>query len=272
MRICLILFLFTFLGFSQKQYEVFFDFNKDFPNPVSLTKLNQWIADNKSAEITKVLGFCDSVDDSQYNKDLAMRRISNVLALLEKDKITVSDSLELKTFGEDFKWSKKQEENRKVIFFYFENRNILTQVGSNENESEFLLIVKNEKENLQQKFELINRSETIRLFSIRFYLNTTKIVELSESVLAELAQILKDNPNLKIEIQGHICCQFVNDVSGLSTLRAKAVYDYLVKNKIEKSRLRYKGYGNLKPIHKIPEQTSLEEQENRRVEILILEK
>jgi outer membrane protein OmpA-like peptidoglycan-associated protein len=186
--------------------------------------------------------------------------------------MNISYNLQLKPFGEDFKRSKKQEENRKVILFYFENKTKFKQLDDNENQLEFLLLVKNEKENLLKRFELTNKSETIQLFSIRFYLNTTKIVELSEPVLAELAKILKDNPNLKIEIQGHICCQFVNDVSGLSTQRARAVYDYLVKNKIEKSRLRYKGYGNLKPIHKIPEQDYLEEQENRRVEILIFEK
>jgi outer membrane protein OmpA-like peptidoglycan-associated protein len=35
--------------------------------------------------------------------------------------------------------------------------------------------------------------------------------------------------------------------------------------------MTYKGYGVSRPIHPIPEQNSLEEDENRRVEILILE-
>ena len=117
-QICVILLFLPFFGFSQQQFEVFFDFNAAVPNENSLTKLNQWIKENKLAEITKVLGYCDSVDDSQYNKDLAMRRINSVLALLKKDSINISDNVELKPFGKDFKYSKKQEENRKVTFFY----------------------------------------------------------------------------------------------------------------------------------------------------------
>ena len=48
--------------------------------------------------------------------------------------------------------------------------------------------------------------------------------------------------NLKIEIQGHICCQYDGkDGADLSTgienssvARAKNVYDYLIENGIEK--------------------------------------
>jgi flagellar motor protein MotB len=37
------------------------------------------------------------------------------------------------------------------------------------------------------------------------------------------------------------------------------------------NRLKYIGFGSLKPIYKIPEQNEVEEQVNRRVEILILD-
>jgi outer membrane protein OmpA-like peptidoglycan-associated protein len=36
--------------------------------------------------------------------------------------------------------------------------------------------------------------------------------------------------------------------------------------------MTFKGYGTSKPIHPIPEKTEQEENENRRVEILIFEK
>lgn len=118
-KIYIILLFLPFFGFSQQSFEVFFDFNAAVPNQASLTKLNQWIKANKSAEITKVLGYCDSVDDSQYNIDLAVRRINSVLDLLKKDTIKISDKVELKPFGKDFKLSKNQEENRKVKLFSF---------------------------------------------------------------------------------------------------------------------------------------------------------
>ena len=40
---------------------------------------------------------------------------------------------------------------------------------------------------------------------------------------------------------------------------------------IEKIRLSYKSFGSTKPIHKIPEKTEEESNENRRVEIQIIE-
>ena len=82
---------------------------------------------------------------------------------------------------------------------------------------------------------------------------------------------MQDNPKLKIEIQGHICCQLTNDLQALSVARAKAVYNFLVSNQINRKRLSFKGFGTTNPIHPIPEKSEKEEQENRRVEIVILE-
>eukprot|EP00388_Colpodella_angusta_P009781 GDKJ01025826.1.p1 GENE.GDKJ01025826.1~~GDKJ01025826.1.p1 ORF type:complete len:328 (+),score=24.50 GDKJ01025826.1:346-1329(+) len=104
--------------FSQNKFEVFFDFNQDIANEASQAKINQWIAENKTAEITKVLGYCDSVDSNDYNKQLAMRRIHSMLEIFKKEHIKIADKVELKSFGEDFKYSKIQSENRKVEVFY----------------------------------------------------------------------------------------------------------------------------------------------------------
>ena len=83
---------------------------------------------------------------------------------------------------------------------------------------------------------------------------------------------MEENPKLKIEIHGHICCQLVNDFNGISTARAKAIYSYLIRNKIDRKRMKFTGFGVSRPIHKIPEQNEQEEDENRRVEILIIDK
>ena len=84
-------------------------------------------------------------------------------------------------------------------------------------------------------------------------------------------KMMQNNPNVKIDIQGHLCCQFTNRMKHVSTDRALAVYDFLVKNKIKSNRLKYKGYGVKKPIHPIPEKSPTQEAENRRVEIKILQ-
>jgi outer membrane protein OmpA-like peptidoglycan-associated protein len=270
-------FLFIFLPFfcySQKQFEVFFDFNKDVPNELSQNKINQWILDNKNVEIIQVLGYCDSVDDSKYNKDLAMRRVNAMIKFFNNNNIKIADRVELNAIGKDFKYSKNQSENRKVIISYFEPKSEISTIANDSisiSSLELSKIVDIEKNNLEAKFQARSKGDFIRIYGIQFYLNSTKIIELSKPLLEELLRIMNVNPKLKIEIQGHICCQFVNDYSGLSSLRAKTIYNYLTQNNINMNRLKYIGFGSLKPIYKIPEQNEMEEQVNRRVEILILD-
>jgi outer membrane protein OmpA-like peptidoglycan-associated protein len=251
----LILFLLISLkSLGQKQIEVFFDFNKDFPNSNSIMEINEWIAKNKDAEIVKLLGYCDSIDTKNYNRKLAERRIDNVQALLEKSGLKFSKDLEKIAFGKEFKQSKIQAENRRVTIFYIEPQPMPV-------ESE-----------LTKKIKDSNVGEHIALPNIYFFNNSARIVPKSEPTLYDLRCALEENPKLKIEIQGHICCQTNGDPANVSTARARAIYNYLLRNKIDRRRMTFKGYGTTRPIHPIPEKNFQEEDENRRVEILIVEK
>ncbi|MBY0486594.1 MAG: hypothetical protein K2P85_05325, partial [Flavobacteriaceae bacterium] len=68
MRLLIILFLCSLNIAAQEKIAVFFDFNKDVPNEVSISKLNQWLITHKNVEVDKIAGYCDSIDDSSYNK------------------------------------------------------------------------------------------------------------------------------------------------------------------------------------------------------------
>ena len=246
--------LVSFFGYSQKQIDVFFDFNKDFPNSTSILQINEWISKNKDAQITKLLGYCDSIDTKNYNKKLAERRIENVQILLDKSGLKLNKDLEKIAFGKDFKQAKVQAENRKVTIFYNEPKVVAV-------ESELTKKIKNSKV-----------GETITLPNIYFFNNSARIVPKSQPTLIDLRCAMEENPKLKIEIQGHICCQIVGDINGVSTARARAIYNFLLRNKIDRKRMTFKGYGTSRPIHPIPEKNAQEEDENRRVEILIVEK
>ncbi len=253
--IIIVLFLVSLKSTGQNQFEVFFDFNKDFPNEKSILDFNEWFAKNKDIEVIKMMGYCDSVDTKDYNKKLAERRIDNVQKLLEKSGIKIQQNLERIAYGKEFKQSKIQAENRKVTIFYNE--------------------IKNEKPIVSKLSEKIMNSkvgETVALPNIYFYNNSARIVPKSEPTLLELLCVMEENPKLKIEIQGHICCQRVYDVNDVSSSRARAVYTYLLRNKIDRKRMTFKGYGTSRPVHPIPEKSAQEEDENRRVEIMILEK
>lgn len=249
----IVLFFWSVLGFTQKQFDVFFDFNKDFPNQNSILALNEWIANHKAIEITQLLGFCDSIDTKDYNKHLAERRIANVKILLEKSGLPFSQTLQQVAYGKDFKQAVVQAENRRVTIFY-------TEIPPKITESE-----------LSQKVKNAKVGETIALPNLYFFNNSARVVPKSEFVLYDLLCILQENSKLKIEIQGHICCQTAVDVNDVSTARARAVYSYLLRNGIDRKRMKFKGFGVSRPIHKIPERNETEADENRRVEILILE-
>ncbi|BAU52377.1 OmpA family protein [Mucilaginibacter gotjawali] len=94
--------------------------------------------------------------------------------------------------------------------------------------------------------------------------------------MVALKELLKAHPNLKIEIQGHICCQY-NGKDGedfdtrkfeLSLTRAKFIYDYLVSEGISPNRLTYKGLGSKEP-KVYPEMSSIDQDQNRRVVIVL---
>ncbi len=70
----------------------------------------------------------------------------------------------------------------------------------------------------------------------------------SKQALDEMVQVMKDNPNITIEMAAHtdrIGSDHYNN--GLSERRAKSVVDYLIANGIARDRLKPKGYGKTVP-------------------------
>ena len=260
-------------SFSQEKFEVFFDFNQDVPNENEILVLKEWIFKNPTAEILRVDGYCDSIDDNIYNTDLALKRINSVVAILKSNYLKLNDNIELKPFGKDFELSKKQEENRKVVFFYTIpiNKTASIEIIA-ASEEEYNKLVENERSQLVIKFKKSKKGDFISIQNINFYLNSEKIYEKSEPLLYELYEILYDNPKLKIEIRGHICCNENPFDTKLSSRRAIVIFKYLLDNGIELNRLSYKGIGASQPIFKIPERSESERSANRRVEILIVDK
>ncbi|WP_293891034.1 OmpA family protein [Flavobacterium sp.] len=289
--------LFSLYGFSQNKLDVYFDFNKDVPNKASQIKINQWILDNKMTEITKVLGYCDSIDDSKYNKDLAMRRVNAMVAIFKNNNIKIADKVVLKSFGKDFKSSKNQSENRKVEVFYNLNvtktvdvKNVATlpdgpfgrrqvkEVIAKEKVEEDLLkadidvLVEEERATLETKFHKAKKGDLVRINNINFYYNSERVMDQSLPLLDELLDIMMNNPNLTIEIQGHICCNQNPNDTKLSYRRALVILKYLTKYGVEVSRLAFRGYGSNDPVYRLPEKNEKERAANRRVEILIVNK
>ncbi len=255
--ILFLLILFSINSFGQEQLEVFFDFNKSEINESAKQKLETWIAADKEVEVSKIYGYCDWIGSNPYNDTLSLKRVDAVYKFIKSKNITVLDNYEVKGFGKDFKQSKIQSENRKVTVYFQKKKAIIPTSEGNKS--------------LDERMKIAKKGDVLILKNIYFFNRSAKIVPESKPVLYELLCVLEENPNLKIQIQGHICCQLVSDFEDISTARARAIYVFLAQNKINRKRLSFKGFGVSKPIHPIPEKTEQEADENRRVEIMILE-
>jgi outer membrane protein OmpA-like peptidoglycan-associated protein len=269
-RLFLILFLNVMALSAQNRVVVFFDFNQDEMNYKSNEEFCKWIENSTDKEILKILGFCDNIDSNSYNQELSFRRANNVLALLQGNKVQINKNFELKGLGENFQQSKNASENRKVLIYYHDKPSIKS--GGDNQDKKFVINETQKKGVLIEKINNSKVGDLVKLENLNFYFNSEKIIIESEPILLDLLQVLKMNPQLKIDIQGHICCNNnPNDVR-LSYRRSKFVFDYLIKNGIATSRLGYRGFGSNRPIYSLPEKNEVERTANRRVEILIVKK
>jgi OOP family OmpA-OmpF porin len=99
-----------------------------------------------------------------------------------------------------------------------------------------------------------------------FDTNSSYMRDEASPLLDEVITILKKNPEIEVEIQGH------TDNTGsaeynqwLSERRAKRVMEYLVQNGIDSERLEAKGYGLAQPV--ASNATEEGRAQNRRVEL-----
>lgn len=248
-KLLLVLFTLTLgTAHAQETLSLYFENDVDTPNEASQQKLNEWIEENKNAEVFKIYGYADAKATNSYNMELSQRRADTIKAILQANKITLVDSVEVKAFGEDFDLAVDEAKNRKVTIFY-ENK-----------VSEFVQAVKDAK-----------KGETLRIPNLNFHNNSDLLLQSSIPVLKQLLKLLQETPILKIDIQGHICCQ-KKEKNEISLKRAVAIYQFLVSSGIDKERLTYQSFGSSRPIYPLPEKNEEERVANRRVEIQITDK
>ncbi|HEX8562222.1 MAG TPA: OmpA family protein [Flavobacterium sp.] len=274
---------------AQQQYSVYFESDQFDLTPKQVQLLEKWTTENDSVKIVGVYGFCDEDGSSGYNDTLAKKRIDHVISRI-RGKINLRDDFRTRSFGELHQQSKIKAENRKVTLYYLEPKDLSREdeilglkkepvpvVRSKKNypkkiifdnpdgtTSEYALDVA-----FMNRIDMAEPGEKLKLENLNFHLNTFAIVSESRGKMFELLLVLQRNPQMKVEIHGHLCCS-PTDRTDLSTQRAKAIRNFLTGNGIDKTRLSYKGFGSTQPIHPLPEKNESERAANRRVEILIV--
>jgi outer membrane protein OmpA-like peptidoglycan-associated protein len=116
--------------------------------------------------------------------------------------------------------------------------------------------------------KLLEEQGKLALYGIQFDFNQATIKPESAQVLSQVGEVLKNQPDLKLMIEGH------TDNVGkpaynmeLSRKRAQSVKDYLVQNhQVDAARLSTQGFGDTKPMAK--NDTEAGRAQNRRVELV----
>ena len=131
------------------------------------------------------------------------------------------------------------------------------------------LIVEKDKPQVKD-FQLLKVGMSITLRGIYFDFDKSTIKPESRPALEDAAKMLKENPTINVEIQGHTDSKGSDSYNlTLSDQRAAAVVAYVVTNLgIDPSRLTSKGYGATMPI--ATNDTDAGRELNRRVEFKIV--
>jgi OmpA-OmpF porin, OOP family len=122
-----------------------------------------------------------------------------------------------------------------------------------------------------QKYQLIVvKKDKIELKqTIYFAYRKADIKPVSFPLLDEVAQAMKDNPNIKVRIEGHTDSKGPDKFNlKLSQKRAESVRAYLAKKGVAAERMDPKGFGETVPI--ADNRTQAGRDQNRRVEFVIV--
>jgi len=126
--------------------------------------------------------------------------------------------------------------NRKNYLFYSDNFSLL----KNTTDSLFIVNI---------PLQPIEKGATIVLKNIFFETGKFDLQNESKTELDKLVSLLNDNPNVKIQIDGHTDnVGQEKDNQLLSANRAKSVVGYLLGKGINTQRLTYKGFGSANPV------------------------
>jgi fibro-slime domain-containing protein len=116
----------------------------------------------------------------------------------------------------------------------------------------------------------LKTQKRIRIYGIHFDVDKATIQPQSESVIAQIASVMRDNPTWRFRVEGHTDSDggYQHNVV-LSQNRAQAVVNDLVRRyHIARSRLQAVGYSYSRPV--APNTTAANKALNRRVELVLL--
>jgi len=263
----IIFLIFSISSFSQYDtLSVYFNFNKSNISYRQKIKMSSFVMSKEKAIYDiKILGYTDYKGSIDYNVKLSQQRANNIYSYILNAGINGDKIISCLGRGK-IEGSKNKDRylDRRVDIIYKCKKQ--TEPINNKKPDE--QIAETHNTNLQTA----KKGDKIVLSNLIFIGGRHVLLQSSFRYLEELLNVLKQNINLKIEIQGHICCQRSGDgvdidtgKNNLSVARAEYIYNYLIKNGINASRLSFKGFGANRRL----KHTDINDYRNRRVEIMV---
>lgn len=249
---------------TTQTHSVYFDVSKYDVDEEKKTQLITFVKsiDTTTVESISILGYCDDRGSYQYNMQLSQKRANEIKNIVNNSGVKLKIHVEIKGKGKIELTNDDADKNLDYVRRKNRRVDIVSNLkGSKQIEIPGVSYTINEN---------TKRGDRIYLRNIEFPLDRSILTPQTIRELDKLAMQLNKYKNLYIEIQGHICCtsgskEAIDIDTGkeeLSNNRAKAVYKYLEKKKVDPVRMRFKGYGNYYPL-------GLDPALDKRVEFLI---
>ncbi len=268
-RLLLFLLLVSQIVLAQEElvHEVYFDTDEYKIPPKEHEKLLLFLAEIEKMDIEKIsiYGFTDDRGSDSYNMVLSQNRAYTIKEIFSNNEFDESVITNVDGKGElliklvnNQNIDEARSLNRKVQIIvkpYFPPR-----VEVKPEKKDIATILKGE----------LKAGDKIKLENILFKTGYADVLEGTEEILEEIADILVERKDVYFTIQGHVCCtKFSRDAidrktkkQNLSVARAKYVYDYMAKKGVDPKRMKFVGLRRKFPLGGDPKF-------DRRVEILI---
>lgn len=248
----LLLFLITTASISIQaqdtlRFSVYYQTDKFHLSPKELLELKAsiQIPVNAVVQSITVSGYCDDLGSFEYNQALSERRAKALAAALHQ--IPQLEKAPIKAYGKgeiplvqvgDTLEMRRLNRRSNVLLVYSAEQ-----------------IAKAPEEDVIPDLDELKVGEKMVLDNILFVGGTRQFLPESIPALDDLVKKLKESPDVKVRIIGHVCCTGGHEGEDLETgkfnlsvIRAQTVYLYLVNHGIAKERLSFIGMGGSEPL------------------------
>ena len=272
-----LIFLFIFFSFyslncGQMLSSIYFKNNSHELDQESKNKLDS-LAQLKNNLTFRIFGNANPLGNENLNKTLSDQRAKTAREYLKKrmgNNIKLSSSIGLGITKQinDNSTEILQAKNRRVDIFIEKTLAEGEKISRKQYPSFF-----------DMKIEMMKVKDTFSLPDVNFVGGRHIWLPNAKPRLYQLLKILKQNPTIEVELQGHICCDYENfdgedqdlGTYNLSFTRADSIKEFLVKMGVDIQRIKAEGLGHLNPVV-YPEITEADRIKNRRVELVLTKK